>query len=734
MISLPTDKDQTWPLIRILVMPQGKWTDPKQPWEILDCPKRIADPNSKTVGYELDFCERVALPEYGRAEFHFTYGSIDGKTYTARDLTGYHVRIQAADETEGSKTPQWQTIYLGTVDSQMDSPWPSDFAAGDRRYCCVDILYRTSRWPLNRHTLYQNGTLYTHAFGHPGYNYAVAGYFRRLMGNCESTGVTVDPFGDLPSTVPGYRAHAWTGSDEAKLWTDQRVIEHALISSRAKGEPVFTLKNAGAWSADAYPWPVGEGEKCWSLLCRVLSRQRGRGIAFLDWDDDSKDPAATISPFINTAPQNYADVSYTKPSGGGPITIVGGSSASISVDITGDHRFVDGSLATSVNDSTGVDYLETYGEPIECLVTLSGIDSTLEKRWTDADATTFLGITQFWKRQSTRWRSVFQRWSIPVSWDFTAGDGNGAGKTTCHFLCNDSGAIIARNAGDTNQPTSPLLLKIGCDIPIYEGFNYVSASPVRYDGASDYMAPPRNPPLILVRTAANQYVNGSEDLGLGMQVDDFGVFVMSGDDQAAGTRLFSGAGSVVGGGYDKNDLVISVGLTFGHRVRMASANTNPATSSPYTAITAGRKLSVYLQGAHLWLAHPLAIWEHDKFNATNYAAPAKRAAAAGAGAVPGIIRDDRDALALTHALAWSWYGTRRTSAQWALNACGLLADFEVDGGDRVKFPKIGQLVKEIKASGGSLAIKTPISRVHYSHTEGRATWFTDWQDLDTAAL
>jgi len=52
--------------------------------------------------------------------------------------------------------------------------------------------------------------------------------------------------------------------------------------------------------------------------------------------------------------------------------------------------------------------------------------------------------------------------------------------------------------------------------------------------------------------------------------------------------------------------------------------------------------------------------------------------------VPGLLRDDRDALAIVHAYAWSWYGTKRVSASWAIN--------------------------------------------------GTTTWSTDWQELDTESL
>jgi len=162
-----------------------------------------------------------------------------------------------------------------------------------------------------------------------------------------------------------------------------------------------------------FPWGVSEGEKCWDLLTRVLSRQRGRGVAFLDWADDScsTDNFTDIKPLITIRSQLAPDLVYIKPSDGSTVTVSQATTlnTAIDVDLQGDHRYVGDSLQLITNDSSGVDYLETQGEPIEVLVTLSGKDSTLEKRWSDADETTFKGISSsvWWQRTSTRWRHIF---------------------------------------------------------------------------------------------------------------------------------------------------------------------------------------------------------------------------------------------------------------------------------------------------------------------------------------
>jgi hypothetical protein len=770
MISLPKT-DLYFPLVRFLVMPPGSWGGATQPWVVLNQPQRYGFEYLKPYGYELQSVERVSLPAIGRAEFIYRYGNMTStgknlvKTVPAPlDLTGYHVRIQAAPYVDPKEGPLvWRTIFLGTVDSFSDSPWNGAESAGNRTYFCSDLLYRTARWPLDKHGLYQDNTQYIHASGHPGYNYKIAGFFRRLMGN-KGTSTVACPWGDGTS----YSTHAWPGSTGAQLWGDDEVLNHALASSRAKGEPTFTLKNPGLLQGNTYAWPVSEGEKCWDLLIRILSRQRGRGVSFLDWADDpcSTNNFTDIVPLITMEPQNKDDIIYRKPSGGGNITITQALSqgTAIDVDLQGDHRYVDDSLQLVTNDSSGVDYLETRGEQIEVLVTLSGKDSTLEKRWSDDDEATFLGISSsvFWQRTSTRWRHVFQRWSLPVGWDFKVGDGNGGTKSSCHYACLSTGAIVSRDIAGTLTPSSteyvpaasPLTVKIGGDIPIYEGYDYASSSPGRYDGATDYLTNPRNPAMILVLTdVPNLYLNGAEYLGMGLQNDDFGVLIQYPNDQAAGTRFWSGAGSVVGGAFGVDRLVLSASLTLSNRVRMSSSNLNPNDSNnPYTDITAGRKLYINVPGACLWLAHPSAIWEHNVFAATDKAAPAKRNAAGGSGEVPGLLRDDRDALAMSHAFAWAWYGTKRVSASWALKDCGFLPWFTGDpaGGtsrQSIKYPQLGQLVKTVSAAGTSLQkgattvdpttsykVNTPITRVHYNHVNGVTTWFTDWQDLDTESL
>lgn len=757
MITFPKT-DLYFPLVRFLVMPPGSWGITPQPWAVLNQPQRYNYDFTKTYGYELQSVERCSMPAIGRAEFLYRYGNMTsgGKNQPKTvppplDLTGYHVRIQASGNPFVSATALvWRTIFLGTIDSFADSPWTGADNAGNRTYFCTDLLYRTARWPLDKHGLYQSNTQYIHATGNPGYNYKVAGFFRRLMGNKGTSTVTC-PWGDGTS----YQTHAWPGAIDASTWGDDEVIIHALASSRAKGEPIFTLKNKGILQGSTYAWPVNDGEKCWDLLTRILSRQRGRGVAFLDWADDSSstDNFTDIAPLITIQPQNKNDITYKLPSTGGTTTITQANTQgnAVDVDLQGDHRYVDDSLQLITNDSSGVDYLETRGEPIEVLVTLSGKDSTIEKRWSDLDETTFKGISSsvWWQRTSTRWRHIFQRWSIPVGWNFTVGDGNGGTKTSCHYACLSDGSIVSRDALGVLTPSSteyvpaasPLTVKIGCDIPIYEGYNYAASPLGRYDTASDYLSNPRNPAMILILTdTPNLYLNAGEYLGMGMQVDDFGVLVQYGPDQSAGTRFWSGAGSPVGGVWGSDRLVLATSITLGNRVRMSSANLNVNDSNnPFTDITAGRKLYITVPGACLWLAHPSAIWEHNVLSATNQAAPAKRAAAGGAGAVPGLLRDDRDALALTHAYAWSWYGTKRVSASWALNDCGLLPSFMGDplGGTSfqlIKYPTIGQLVKTIKVAGTSYNVNTPITRVFYDHVNGTTTWSTDWQDLDTESL
>jgi hypothetical protein len=268
------------------------------------------------------------------------------------------------------------------------------------------------------------------------------------------------------------------------------------------------------------------------------------------------------------------------------------------------------------------------------------------------------------------------------------------------------------------------------DLPLLEGYTYTS-TPARKDGQTETGMPPRRAPLILIRTAANRYLTGEEaSFPLTLNVSQDGILVHAPQDLDDGGayRSVSNTSTLnLGAVYNIAQLGVTVGLRLAHRVRMANGD-----------VAGRRKLSIEHNDLHLWLAHPGAIWDVDSANRASAApvgSPGLRNAAGGTANAPGILRDDRSALAQLHALACSWYLDERRTASWALNACGFLPSFQVadsngDPGSSVTYPTIGQLVTTITAAGQIHTVNTPITSVHYDRERDQTTWTTDWGQLD----
>lgn len=765
-VTLPIAADLLYPLVRVLVMPQGNWTAATQPWEVLPSPKRISGTGAVYFGvahgYELDSVEHAALPEVGAAVFHFDFGEINAVDYdntedstgdtTARNLTGYDVRIEMApaDDTAGEGfSPVWKTVFLGTVVSQEDDPFAGKPVAsgkmgGRRTYRCADLIWRTNRWQMNRSATYVNGKEYRHAYGHPGYNYTLNGYYRRVIGNKDSTNApATDPYGDLDTFNANYICHTWTGSGSATTWNDLQVVNHALVSSRAKGEPLLAVTGAtDLLSNGIFVWSVNESESCFDFISRVLKRQRGRGLARLEWTEASA--TGKVTPTIKAYAQTEANITYTKPVSGTTGTFNGATanSSTIAIDLTGDHRVPDGGISISQNETAKIEYLESFGEQIEILVTLSPGDDTLAKRWGASEETAFEAIApdKLWQRSFDRWRPVWQRYGLKPDWDFRVKDGNGGTAHTINWYCNDAGAITSTDLVSGGADTTyrgnpqPLTCRILSDLPIYEGYDYTTSSSTRYDGATDLLCPPRMPPLILANWGTDVYDDVTTS-GVGIANDDFGVLVMCGRDQAgsdAGARFFGDTTKdSLKSVYDYTRMVLSVGLQLSHRVRVATGAAKPTGGGNYGPTDTPRRKSLYFQGIHLWLADYKAIWSFNYLTAVTYhRLPAFRAAAGGTSDTPGITRDDRDALAAMHALAWNWYSISHRTAQWELRDCGLLPSWTDSVAGSVNFPTVGKLVTSIICAGNTYGINSPITRCVYNAKRGTTTWFTDWADLD----
>lgn len=777
-------------------------------WEQLTM---IEPPRRNQIGgngfYLLSF-DRPCLPEIGRAAFGLHFGRIDGRItgvaadsmqatvdggawnnslqrIDAPDLGGFEIRIQKASQT----ADDWRTVWWGTCETHSDAGWPgADIPAGDRVYSCADALFRLTRAQLDRHgyASSEGGSLVTigNLRGHPGYNTAV-GREGRTAGNLLMGGSTWTP--DAATSGSAYPIsayyHTWAGASSTiqRPWTDLEALQHALATTRRKGDPLFIISGSGAALdrlGGASAWAVADGDTCMSLLTRILKRERGRGLAYLSWVDDVANPEGPIQARITVSPQNPLDINYTDPVTGSTVTIVGsyttGTNAS-PVNLIGDHRNVAELYRLGDKAQFKLDALETVGEAIEVLSSLCVQDGqtgaapnlsgrSLIRRFTDADQTAFRALTTAKQRISERWKNVYQVYGPPLSWDFYVADGNGAASvplSRCDYRCAGeddyagivtphgtailNGGILVPDQVGLNgvvEKTSPLLYTLLDDIPIYDGWDYRTATPVRWDAQEQVSAPSRKPLLAFMRTAANQYYTFDElsaltGSGLTVRVDGQQLWIYNQADAGTGLRMVGDTtlANLGPSSFDYNQIVVTVGIRLPHRVRFYSG-------LPLDNKDCKRKSTIYQPNHHLWLAHPGAIWDVDAttgdLGATGHTP--RRKAAAGTSDMPGILRDDRSALAYLHYLTWDWYSTERRTAQWGLRCFGVGGTFEAFQGSAVptngtepsgyNYPTLGQVVTDMFANGETHHLNTPITKVSYNNQQGITTWVTEWQNLD----
>jgi hypothetical protein len=774
-IKLPYE-NQHWPVHRILT--KDTWAGNSGSWTI----QPMWSKGVGKTGYEVLFYSRVCLPAVGEARIRYRFGKIDGRwvglssqplgswdatsdSIRVPDLRKKEIRIQAGELSAGSTEPdQWRTVWWGQCEFQEVTGWGgSDVPAGEVIYHCSDGLYRTKRWPLNHHGFYISDSALQSslAYGHPGYNALDHNGIQR--GN-KNASATFDPTaGDNTSGGDGLHnvmSHTWPGA--GTIWTDQEAVEHALNVARPRNEPVFLLSGSTTYysQSNGNAWDVKDDDSAWDFLTRVCRRQRGLGCAFLDWTDDIGNPLGAMTVMITVSPQTKANITFKQPvpntlsSTWSTTTLPGSDTAgtSLTVDLIGDHRLVADSFTLGDRDQHRVDYLESVGEQIEVLATLSGFDNvggvaTLGKRWVAAQEVAF-NLLDSQHRVDDAWRPVYQLYGVPRSFAGKAGDHNGGKSVAIHridFRCLDNGDIIAPGASAANAPpsnridTSPMLIEVLPDLPLLEGYEYKAYPPVRKDGLAETGLPPRRPPIVLIRLDDDFYRTGEQSVNpLTINVSKDGILIHSPSDlsdagayRTVGDTTKSGLGSF----YNFNQIGCTVGLRMPHRVRFATYGTD-ANGTTLTSQSVRRRLTITHNGLHLWVASAGAIWDVDAARLSSRGIPGKRTACGGSADSPGILRDDRGALAVRHALACAWYLQQRRTAQWSLKACGFLpsfvnvTDFSTNSRTTVTYPTLGKVVTSIAANGQVNDVNTPITSITYDNQSGTTTWATDWAELD----
>lgn len=760
MPTIPTDV-QPRSLARILVAPS--FGGGAGPWEIL--PMRA--PN-RPGGYEFIDCDRVPLPGVGQAHFTALYGIIDGvavaaeitegsiageawspdsSTAGARDLIGYEVRIQVAPYAAPGTEPAWKTKWWGEVSLQEDSDWPgAPYPAGVRTYHCVDGFARARRWPLHRHSVYSDSRIYVGVAGAMGYNVGADG---KTIGNrstvTANSGTSAQrEAAGLPDDTDGlYFCHAPQAVEES--WTDQQVIENACRISRAQGDPLFTIIGNGAGDAtdplrllseQVLAWPFAEGDTAWDLAARICRRERGRGLVWVDWADDSGDPTGPLSVRLKIFAQTRQSVTWVNPTTGGTLNLPGADAAgtTVAVDLIGDHRLEAGDFRIADAGAQRVDAVETVGERIQVLATVSayGDEPSWAKTWDEAYEATIAALDPE-VRAAERYHGFWTLGRLPLDWRGALTDHNGGAIQFNDYRCSDAGGIAV---SDTEiSYTSPLDVRLLSDLPLYDGYDYTTSAFIRFGGVTDPGEPQRRPPFVVMRVGDGAYLAG-DDLSppLSMRVGEYQAQAFASSDLAAGSRVIAGNTTPSvdwDATYAWSDLGLTIGLEMPHRVRMRTVRNNA--SGPVIVRQTQR---IEVPGMHLWLAAPSAIWDLDRATEVGDGYAPKRGAAGGVGVIPGYLRDDRNALARIHALACSWYLSTRKTASWSLYCCGLLPNFEAvtdpetGATTTIAYPTIGQVVTTIRAAGQLRTIDTPISRIYYRHDRQMTTWETSWPELD----
>jgi hypothetical protein len=464
-------------------------------------------------------------------------------------------------------------------------------------------------------------------------------------------------------------------------------------------------------------------------LNKVLDRKRGKGVAFLDWDDDSATPNGAIDVKLRVYPQLYNNITYQYPAGT-TVTIKGAATKAeyfTSVDLENDQRVADDLFSLRDQSDSTVDELTTEGERIEVAVTASGYDVSLAHRWDAALETAW--STAALGKESPLYDRVLQYFGLlrTSGHIYRNGDNESATEQRADFWTDATGKITK----DHTVVTAPVLVEVMSDLPFYEGYDYEPDIPVPAASSVADGNPRRRKPMVLVRTTTNRFLDipryGYEG-GAEVSVDPDGVWVKwAGDEE--GTRLIrSQYNGLTAHNITESSLTLTIGLRMPQRHRFTSAITG----------TVRRRRTIRIADNHLWISHPGCIWDLDPATGDADGDAAKRVGGAlveDANVKGKLLRDDRAALARIHNLTWNWYrsDSPTMSATWGIRDCGMLPSWVDIAGTGQAYPKLGQIVNTMAAGGASYTLNTPVSRITYDNVSGTTTWATDWTEFDYGA-
>ena len=724
MITLPLDAAK-WPLFKVQTAKAwcpGSAEDTCSNW--VDLPMASGNTKPDRTGIRVLSYSRCLLPQTGTARLAFSYGrfldKIIGTTAWSRnsvnsvsdslspDLTGSEVRILAGyPSSDPDEDPVYKTVFWGRCEYQLErGHGGADIPSGEMVYHLVDGLDRLKRWYVDRHASRDGGVNFADVGGHPGYNYSEDATMA-ACGN-KSSAATVNAASGAP-----VKLHTRAGLGD--LWTDNEAIDNVLANSASQRDPLFKLSGP-AISVFTDPSTIEPiyNETVFDFMTRNFSRGKGKGALGLFLEDVG---TTALKVSIRAYAQIHTTVAVTSPVGSvyipGASTFAGGT---VAVDVIGDHRFVDGSLLLGDPQQYECDLNETIGEKIQVLTTFSYPDATLEDTWTSADETAFANLP-LTSRRGDEYDAVFQSYRIKRGIDGTAGDGMGGAKTSFRYSCAADGTLVSTGRA------SPISWSVMHDLPLYEGWSYSGVPAPLTSGTPDSPGSRRSV-FFFIKNSTKITPSSAIPANMLTKVRGESISITRSEDKGFGSRYISDpalTGKSLGTAYDTANLGITVGIELNARASVSSTNGNPV-----------RRRRQFVPNAHLWVAHPSAIYDIGPDTSGSH--PPLR----GAGGVNGILRDDRLLLAQAHWRSVAWYGpsavlgdpSPKRNASWALRCCGDIPSSEDYDGGTCVYPDVGQNVTTLTANGQKYSIRTPVSSIVYDNESGITTWTTDWQDLD----
>lgn len=747
----------------------------------------VQPPDIATGGVELIHIRRRSLPEIGTAEFRYLYGKFaGGNIIKGPDLKRWEVRLQlrpfgSTDEAD------WKTEFWGYVDVQEDQFLAgSTTAQGSTVYRCVDGFARATKWFMNRHGMdgrlaNVGGDVYVRPelYGNPGYNYQLA-TDGPVLGNKSRWSYQRGSSLVMAHTWQGAFASADPNNNLYK-WSEWDAILHACRATRPTGEPEFKLLEGSAEGYGMFnPIDVNPSTSVFDFVTGRTRRNRGLGVVTPWWVDK---PSGAIQVGFKVTPPYKDNVFYADPVTGAASYgyVTGSDSAGTTylneaglplLVLQGNHQVIDRMMNWSDSETHLHDYVETVGEQMEIVVTLSYKNNTdkdyydpaktkcLQARWSSTDATSFEALPTK-SRIMQYWDFVWQSHGLPRDWYGQAGDGYTLG--TSHrvdWSCADDGTLFVPGNAEA-YIASACMVEVQGSLPFYQGYKYDGATPVRTDNSQQQGAPSRRPMVVylnLVDTSDRWYLpNGQMPSDLPdpkftpqaagfspeVTIHSDAMMVMSRLGMELGLRYFANKASAIGSIYDVSQLAFTVSLKMPYRVRMCT--TTVSTDAPNLPAgklkdwkKAKRSKTVYVPGTHLWLADYQAIYDlkQNDYVVEQGFAPL-RGALGSTNTAPALLRDDRRRLVIYHTMIATWYMTPRRRVVFGFKTCALMNQQMIKDGNwatpvSFNFPKMGDYQHQLSASGQTLDVGTVVTGIDYEHQAGETRFETDWYDIEVA--